>query len=130
MSGEGHSIAPTAAPERPESGAPGHVGGDPTWLGPMAGDAILALQRVAEAMRSGHAPAPADRERVAQVLGLRALDPVTERDWLVVAAMARFFPTLTARGRAEAFALRWLRYAAAGWLRDRTAETMPPRIAG
>ncbi|MHC6150545.1 hypothetical protein ACVSQB_01990 [Bradyrhizobium elkanii] len=89
------------------------------------------LARIAEAIEAGDLTAE-QRRKFAQALRELRLAPArfTERDELILAARRTFFSKLSARQAATEIATGLARYAATAWLRDRTAEVCPDRIAG
>lgn len=79
-----------------------------------------------------------EQRRVAAAMLLRQMQPVlmmpasvyAKRDEMIMACRLRFYPERTDHDAANELGSAWRRYASAGWLRDRSAETCPVRIVG
>ncbi|SFO25797.1 hypothetical protein SAMN05216330_102436 [Bradyrhizobium sp. Ghvi] len=96
-------------------------------------DDVELMRRIAEALEAGDELSAEQRRVTAAALRQAlTLPPTTfaERDALIVECRRRFFPSRTDHDAAQEIAVTWRRYAATGWLRERAAETCPPRSVG
>ncbi|MGY3117896.1 hypothetical protein ACVWXQ_001833 [Bradyrhizobium sp. S3.14.4] len=90
------------------------------------------LQLIAEAVEAGEPLTAEQRVMVAAALRNQGLTlPAgrnAERDRLLVECRQRFFAGRTDHDACHEISSQWRRYAASGWLRERSSES--PRIAG
>ncbi|WP_375764117.1 hypothetical protein ACE10X_07025 [Bradyrhizobium sp. Pha-3] len=87
------------------------------------------LQRIVEAIEAGEELTLEQRRAVAAALR-RDVPRFAERDALIVGVRSRFFHNRADLDAAHEIAAGLNRYASTAWLRDRSAQTCPARIAG
>ncbi|MET3965430.1 hypothetical protein [Bradyrhizobium sp. S3.9.1] len=97
-------------------------------------DATADFHRIADAIEAGADLSSEQRILVAAALRLQALTlPAArhdERDRLLIECRRKFYAGRTDHDAAHELATDWRRYAAAGWIRERSCEVCPPRHIG
>lgn len=97
-------------------------------------DANDRLRRIAEAFEAGDELSASQRRVAVAALRRQALvlpaAVFIQRDALIVRCRFEFFAQRSDHDAAQEIASDWRRYAAAGWIRERSHEACPARHAG
>jgi len=94
------------------------------------------VARIKAALSAGQPLAPEDAATVLRALEVGdvnaalGLNPRDQRDAILRSALARFFPGMSLRARAEECAKLWQRYAAIPWIRERYLDECPQHRLG